>query len=157
MMWDAPSASSLVVTRTCGHYPNLDPDQLAPFLMSLRQIYRTQNSYHNFHHALDVLQATHVFLSSAGLVPQASILQHTDDRRWQSNRLKNGAFVDCLSNTDLFALYIAAIGHDVGHPGLTNLFMARPPLRTFLHYADLLNCRKTHRLPSRWFTTISLR
>lgn len=97
--------------------------QLAPFLWHLRQIYRHQNSYHNFHHALDVLQATHVFLSSAGLVPKATILSQADDGMWRSNRPKEGAFVECLTNTDIFALYIAAIGHDVGHPGLTNKFM----------------------------------
>lgn len=105
------------------HFPICLSEQLALFLWHLRQIYRHQNSYHNFHHALDVLQATHVFLSSAGLVPKATILSQAGDPMWRSNRPKTGAFVECLTNTDIFALYIAAIGHDVGHPGLTNSFM----------------------------------
>lgn len=31
---------------------------------------------------------------------------------------------DVLRNSDIFALFIAAIGHDIGHPGLSNAFMA---------------------------------
>ena len=61
---------------------NLDPAlmpspptaQIRVFMQHLRRIYHIQNSYHNFAHALDVLQAMHYFLCAAGIVPSASIL-----------------------------------------------------------------------------------
>jgi hypothetical protein len=97
---------------------------MSSFLRHLRQIYRSTNSYHNFRHALDVLQATHTFLSSAGMVPSPSILLDPDERMWKPDKKITGdALISCLSNVDLFTIYIAAIGHDVGHPGFTNMFM----------------------------------
>ena len=106
--------------------------QLTTFLSHLREIYRRQNSYHNFRHALDVLQAVHVFLYSAGVVPPVSILMlRGDAKTWRPGRsVQSNPHLSCLGNRELFALYIAAIGHDVGHPGFTNNFMVT--LRTFL-------------------------
>lgn len=99
-------------------------DDISVFLKHLRLLYCGHNSYHNFQHALDVLQATQTFLSAAGVVPPASVLLESNDRAWRPDKSVKG---DCLafelSNTCLFALFIAAIGHDVGHPGLTNVFM----------------------------------
>ncbi|KAJ7461732.1 hypothetical protein B0H11DRAFT_2055778 [Mycena galericulata] len=88
--------------------------QIPPFIQHLRQIYRWQNSYHNFEHALDVLQASYSYLRSAEMVPPLSILL-TDGLI--------GPLMTSLGLWDLFIIYIAAIGHDVGHPGFTNLFM----------------------------------
>ncbi len=109
--------------------PSPNPDvwfgtaRLATFLQHLRQLYRRDNNYHNFQHALDVLQATYYFLLSAGVVPSVSILDG-DSRSWKPDKLAaDGSLLSSLSNADIFALYIAAIGHDVGHPGLTNAFM----------------------------------
>ena len=113
--------------------------RLAPFLQHLRQLYRRDNNYHNFQHALDVLQATYYFLLTAGVVPSVSILE-TDSRLWKPDkRAAPGSLISSLSNADIFALYIAAIGHDVGHPGLTNAFMVCGPLvtdslKTDFHY-----------------------
>ncbi|KAI6044001.1 hypothetical protein EDC04DRAFT_501544 [Pisolithus marmoratus] len=127
------------------------------FLQHLRHLYCGQNSYHNFQHALDVLQACHAFLCAAGVVPPAAVLCRDEgpwepDRRGRADRL---AFE--LSNMDLFALFIAAIGHDVGHPGLTNLFMknANAPLSTVfdgksalehMHYTILIHAMRRHGL-----------
>lgn len=99
--------------------------QLTSFLSHLREIYRRQNSYHNFRHALDVLQAIHVFLYSAGVVPPVSILMlRGDAKTWRPDKaVQSNPYLSCLGNQELFALYIAAIGHDVGHPGFTNNFM----------------------------------
>ena len=44
--------------------------------------------------------------------------------------MQSNPHLSCLGNRELFALYIAAIGHDVGHPGFTNNFMVTLP--TFL-------------------------
>ncbi|OCH89218.1 HD-domain/PDEase-like protein [Obba rivulosa] len=102
--------------------------RIATFLHHLRQIYRRGNTYHNFQHALDVFQATHHFLFCAGVVPPVSILLDADGRTW--TRDKDDTLLSCLTCEDLFALYIAAVGHDVGHPGLTNSFLknAKTPL-----------------------------
>jgi hypothetical protein len=90
----------------------------------MRHVYRHQNSYHNFEHALDVLQAIHMFLRSAGRVPPASILFEPDTRTWTPKQSAGKpALVDYLTPADLFCLYVASIGHDVGHPGVTNNFM----------------------------------
>ncbi|KAJ7741985.1 high-affinity phosphodiesterase [Mycena maculata] len=97
--------------------------QIPPFIQHLRQIYRWQNSYHNFEHALDVLQASYSYLRSAGMVPPLSILL-TAGRMWTPSRpFDSGPLMTSLGLWDLFIIYIAAIGHDVGHPGFTNLFM----------------------------------
>jgi hypothetical protein len=57
------------------------------------------------------------------MVPPLSIL-HKPGRKWKSKRVfDSGPLMTTLGLHELFALYIAAIGHDVGHPGFTNLFM----------------------------------
>ncbi|KZT02979.1 HD-domain/PDEase-like protein [Laetiporus sulphureus 93-53] len=104
---------------------------ISSFLRHLRQLYRQGNKYHNFQHALDVLQATYHFLYRAGMVPPVSILLHSDARSWKRHKeQQSDQLICCLSEEDIFVLLIAAIGHDVGHPGLSNAFMknARTPL-----------------------------
>ncbi|KIK96208.1 hypothetical protein PAXRUDRAFT_138985 [Paxillus rubicundulus Ve08.2h10] len=132
---------------------------ISMFLKHLRHLYCGQNSYHNFQHALDVLQASQAFLCAAGVVPPASILCK-DTGAWK--RKKRGGedpLVFSLDNMDLFALFIAAIGHDVGHPGLTNMFMknANAPLSAVfdgksalehMHYALLIQAMRHHGLDS---------
>lgn len=112
----------------------LSTDSLPPLLAHLRQIYRWQNSYHNFEHALDVLQATYCYLRDAGLVPSITVLldeshgesgaEQVTHRMWKpESLLPPTSMAASLNNLDLFVVCIAAIGHDVGHPGFTNLFM----------------------------------
>lgn len=66
------------------------------------------------------------------MVPPVSILLDEDpERTWTSARkFDSGSLVTCLGMKELFVVYIAAIGHDVAHPGFTNLFMrnAETPL-----------------------------
>ncbi|KIY47878.1 HD-domain/PDEase-like protein [Fistulina hepatica ATCC 64428] len=96
--------------------------EISPFVHHLQQIYRLENSYHNFVHAVDVLQALHTFLQSAGMVPSPSIL-HNEHATWRLQARDSEPLVNCFSLSDVFILYVAAIGHDLGHPGFTNLFM----------------------------------
>ena len=104
--------------------PLLSLDQVRDLLFNMRHVYRHQNSYHNFEHALDVLQAIHMFLYSAGRVPPASILLEPDVRTWKPKQsVGEPALVHYLTPVDVFCLYVASIGHDVGHPGVTNSFM----------------------------------
>lgn len=105
------------------------PAQISSFVRHLRQIYRLENSYHNFEHALDVLQATQCYLRSAGMVPPLTILKQTD-QKWSSGKpFDSDKLISCLGLKDLFVLYIAAIGHDAGHPGFSNIFMVSEVLR----------------------------
>ncbi|KAJ3543261.1 hypothetical protein NMY22_g3212 [Coprinellus aureogranulatus] len=104
--------------------------QVSAFVHHLRHIYRYENTYHNFEHALDVLQAIQCYLNTAHMVPSVTILLQPG-RMWKPSRKQNSdTLVGTLGLRDIFALYIAAIGHDVGHPGVTNVFMknAQTPL-----------------------------
>lgn len=70
-----------------------------------------------------MLQASYSYLRSAGMVPPLSILL-TEGRMWTPSKpCDSGPLMTSLGLHDLFIIYIAAIGHDVGHPGFTNLFM----------------------------------
>lgn len=133
-------------------------DDISVFLKHLQPLYCGHNSYHNFQHAVDVLQASQAFLCAAGVIPPVSILLDSDDCTWKPNRLgKEGRLAFDLNNTCLFALFVAAIGHDVGHPGLTNMFMknAKAPLSDVydnksaleqMHYALLIQAMRQHGL-----------
>ena len=96
-------------------------NQMPLFLNALQQTYRQVNNYHNFEHALDVFQAIYCVLRWEGLVPDLSILLST--ATWRRQTQHRRGLIDCLNNSDIFALCVAAVGHDVGHPGLTNAFM----------------------------------
>ncbi|KZT23622.1 HD-domain/PDEase-like protein [Neolentinus lepideus HHB14362 ss-1] len=155
---------TLILFESLYHIPGMQEDvgvslqQLSGFLHHLRHVYRRQNSYHNFHHALDVLQATHNFLYTASIVPPVSILLNLRDRPWRPDKnARPDPLLTCLTNEDLFALYIAAIGHDAGHPGFTNNFMknAKTPLSMVyddksaleqMHCALLLTLMRHHGL-----------
>jgi hypothetical protein len=117
-------------------------DQVKDLLFNMRHVYRHQNSYHNFEHALDVLQAIHMFLYSAGRVPPASILLDSDTRTWKPKpSAGEPPLVHCLTPADLFCLYVASIGHDVGHPGVTNNFMVSYPF-LFCHPVSHVLCER---------------
>jgi hypothetical protein len=71
---------------------------------------------------VDVLQATYAFLNRLGLVPPIEALADPvlrdawspRDGDWLARTLRP---IHCL------ALAIAALGHDVGHPGLSNSYL----------------------------------
>ncbi|KAI9355004.1 hypothetical protein BD770DRAFT_324354, partial [Pilaira anomala] len=88
-------------------------DQLYQFITDLSSIYHDENPYHNFAHAIDVLQCIYFFLCQMGLLPLANGTQIvTDPKAYRILRPK-----------DILALLIAAIGHDVAHPGVNNAFL----------------------------------
>ncbi|EIW55345.1 HD-domain/PDEase-like protein [Trametes versicolor FP-101664 SS1] len=129
---------------------------IATFLQHLCQLYRQANTYHNLQHALDVFQAVYFFLTSAGAVPPVTILLE-DGRTWKRDREASDPLVGLLTDEDLFALCIAAVGHDVGHPGLNNAFMknAKTPLAVVyddksvleqMHYSLILQIMRHHNL-----------
>ncbi|KAI8980443.1 hypothetical protein BDB01DRAFT_851730 [Pilobolus umbonatus] len=91
------------------HY--LTQAQLYSFVTDLANIYNNNNPYHNFTHAVDVLQCTYYFLCQLGLLSLAD------------GTLSNHASHHILNPRDIFALLIAAIGHDTAHPGVNNSFL----------------------------------
>lgn len=116
-----------------------DLDRLRSLLLSLRSAYHARNGYHNFSHATDVTQACYSFLVRMGLAPPLYLLCEDDydthigeaRRKWRRNRaVEEGGMGELLRPMDVFALMVAAIGHDVGHPGLSNAYMvnARTPV-----------------------------
>ncbi|KAJ6478713.1 hypothetical protein C8R47DRAFT_628063 [Mycena vitilis] len=90
------------------------------------------------------------------MAPPLSIL-HTQNTWAPPRALDSGPLMSVLAPADLFVLAIAAIGHDVGHPGFTNLFMAnaaaplsavfdgKSPLEQ-MHCALLLRVMRAHGL-----------
>ena len=80
---------------------------------------------------------------SAGAVPPVSVLINSpDDHSWIPNTV-SGSYVSLLDNEVLFALHIAAVGHDVGHPGFNNMFMVSYTSRLCLCGAKVLNTNGT--------------
>ncbi|GAA6027204.1 hypothetical protein JCM8097_002482 [Rhodosporidiobolus ruineniae] len=109
-----------------------DLDRFKTLLISLRSAYHARNGYHNFNHAADVTQACYSFLVRMGLAPPLYLLCEDDydanlgegRRKWRRNRaVEEGGMGELMRPMDVFALMVACIGHDVGHPGLTNAYM----------------------------------
>eukprot|EP00741_Cyanophora_paradoxa_P016657 tig00020934_g16086.t1 len=90
---------------------NIDPEVLGRFIRALQRRYRSTNPYHNFRHAFDVLRAVYIFVkeSEAGSV---------------------------LEELEVLALFVAAIAHDVGHPGRGNAFLVATGSALALTYND---------------------
>ncbi|KAG6300483.1 hypothetical protein E4U09_006845 [Claviceps aff. purpurea] len=103
--------------------PELEPwripaDQLISFLVACRAAYNTFVPYHNFRHVVDVLQATFNFLIRIGAFPPYPIGQANEAPPVES------PMASLLRPFEALTLLITAIGHDVGHPGVNNGFLA---------------------------------
>ncbi|AMD20553.1 HDL191Cp [Eremothecium sinecaudum] len=87
------ACARLIITKLClaSNTPCLSEDELNVFLIHLECAYHQVNKFHNFRHALDVMQATYKLCDLLKLDPGHSL-----------------------------ALCISAVGHDVGHPGTNN-------------------------------------
>mmetsp|Transcript_28493 Transcript_28493/g.41419 ORF Transcript_28493/g.41419 Transcript_28493/m.41419 type:complete len:589 (+) Transcript_28493:95-1861(+) len=77
---------------------NFSPNTLCQFLRSIAADYVRENPYHNAIHASDVLQTTHSILQLGGLAFSSGSLE-------------------------TYSVLLAAIIHDVGHPGKNNAYM----------------------------------
>ncbi|KAF9405053.1 3',5'-cyclic-nucleotide phosphodiesterase [Podila epigama] len=131
---------------------NIPEHLLHRFVIGLRDSYHRSNPYHNFAHAVDVLQATFYFLCRMGKLPESgygypplpagsgtvadpeeeaaesvSTHQRTNIPTNTNNpdTFKPIQIQDFLRPEDIFALIVASIGHDVGHPGVNNMFLFR--------------------------------
>lgn len=70
------------------------------FLQELSVRYLATNSYHNFFHAVDVMHTSYrlIMVSHIGLI---------------------------ATELEVFSMLVAALGHDVGHPGVNNAFLVK--------------------------------
>jgi hypothetical protein len=112
--------------------PNLRISDVAllRFLLIVRDSYRPSNPYHNFRHAIDVLQATFYFLLKLGSLPVYPPVADPDP----------AALSTLLTPIEVLTTLIVATGHDVGHPGVTNMFLAssKAPLAKVFDYNSVL-------------------
>jgi 3',5'-cyclic-nucleotide phosphodiesterase len=76
--------------------------------------------YHNFRHAMDVLQSLFYFLVQIGTLPPYPV--GPDPSRFSRD---NSPMALLLTPFDALTLLISAIGHDVGHPGVNNMFLVK--------------------------------
>ncbi|GME91008.1 unnamed protein product [[Candida] boidinii] len=74
------------------------------YLFHIRDNYRIGNPFHNFRHAIDVVQATYYFLL-------------------QLDKSSKDEFSIQLDESYRLHLLLSSLGHDLGHPGTTNLFL----------------------------------
>ena len=103
---------------------------MRPLILSLRSAYHPRNAYHNFAHAVDVTQACYSFLKELKLAPPLSVLTDSVSKgKWHRDS-KSSAIGSLLKPMHVLALLVAAIGHDVGHPGLSNAYMVKKSIST---------------------------
>ncbi|ANB14382.1 3',5'-cyclic-nucleotide phosphodiesterase PDE2 [Sugiyamaella lignohabitans] len=116
LKYDELLAATYMMIKHALSSPGLEhyciPDRkLISLLLVVRNCYHATNPYHNFRHAVDVVQATFFFLISIGVFKPvgkaASVEKSTNP----------------LTAVDGLNLLVAALGHDVGHPGVTNAFL----------------------------------
>ncbi|KAG0181686.1 3',5'-cyclic-nucleotide phosphodiesterase [Apophysomyces sp. BC1021] len=119
---ESPELSHLSITEA----------QLYDFIIDLSSAYHDGNPYHNFAHAVDVLQCSYYFLCKLGILPFAD--GSTNRRSPNSNNVTRAQ--DLLRPKDMFALLIAAIGHDAAHPGVNNVFLVKSATPLAVLYND---------------------
>ena len=103
--------------------------KLDKFLISVSNQYYISTLYHNSIHGADVTQTTSLFF------------------------LNSNAEQICDTNAlDLLSILIAALGHDIGHPGLTNAFHINAKTEMALTYNDISCLENYH--ASKLFNTI---
>ncbi|KAJ5788702.1 hypothetical protein N7457_003692 [Penicillium paradoxum] len=95
----------------------LTPDELQNFLLACRAAYNSFVLYHNFRHAIDVLQSVFFFLLQIGALPAYKTIGQ--------GPVAESPVASLLSPFDSLTLLISAIGHDVGHPGVSNFFLVK--------------------------------
>jgi len=97
----------------------VEPQVVAAFVEAMCQEYRDENPYHNWSHACDV--------------------HHVVFRECMLNKVQSFS-----SDVDIFALLVAAVAHDVGHPGVNNQFLVQTSHELALRYNDVSPLENMH-------------
>lgn len=92
--------------------------ELQTFLLASRAAYNSFVLYHNFRHAVDVLQSVFYILITIGALPTYGF----SDTNTSASK---SPVASLITPFDALTLLIAAIGHDVGHPGVNNVFLVK--------------------------------
>ena len=89
-------------------------DKLDNFLIALNNQYKQQTLYHNSMHGSDVTQSSYIYFthSNAEKIAKTNVI-------------------------DILSIIIAALGHDLGHPGLTNMFHMNDSTDIAITYNDI--------------------
>ncbi|XP_076698473.1 3',5'-cyclic-AMP phosphodiesterase 4D-like [Callospermophilus lateralis] len=89
-------------------------DTLITYLMTLEDHYHADVAYHNNIHAADVVQSTHVLLSTP-------------------------AFEAVFTDLEILAAIFAGAIHDVDHPGVSNQFLINTIIEHHMQKVDLIS------------------
>jgi hypothetical protein len=89
-------------------------EKLDPFLVTVSNTYKQDVLYHNCLHGTDVTQSCYIFFSHSN-----------------AEKIANTNVLDLLS------IFIAALGHDIGHPGLNNTFQINDSTDMAITYNDI--------------------
>lgn len=89
-------------------------------MQASRVAYNSFVLYHNFRHAVDVLQSLFFFLVQIGTIPP-----YPEGAPPPPQSHQKSPIASLLSPFAGLTLLISAIGHDVGHPGVNNMFLVK--------------------------------
>lgn len=95
-------------------------DDILKFMQASRVAYNSFVLYHNFRHAIDVLQSLFYFLVQIGAVPPYPVGSVPAPLSQDKSSV-----AQLLGPFEAVTLLISAIGHDVGHPGVNNMFLVK--------------------------------
>jgi high affinity cGMP-specific 3',5'-cyclic phosphodiesterase 9 len=94
-------------------------DVLENFIVLVSSKYSSQNTYHNFYHCVDVTHATFLIISKI---------------RKRAN----------INSFESFCLLVAALAHDLDHPGVNNAFLIKSRHPLAIRYNDISVLESQH-------------
>lgn len=90
---------------------SIEPSILANFISEIRTLYGTENPYHNFYHGFNVFHCIYILLTETSAC-------------------------NLFTATDILALLVSGLCHDVNHTGRTNAFEVNSESELAMRYHD---------------------